>query len=514
DPTPLRLYADTTPAPYPAMVSVGHTESGQLLLDLEHLGAVQVTGSAEEVAATCHTMAIELAASPLADTLQVVCVGFGHDLTHLERVTVVDRLSDALPLVEEKAQLLATETVTPMQGRLAAWGGDRWDPLVVIDPAPTPPEGASTLLAAALRGRAVTAVVGYPTGDRWRFQIGEGTVRVEPLGYTLSRRNLTPTEQAGVAALTAAAKDLDRTPQPNHPPLVEEAMADEPTSAGMHIDEAEPVTGPAAPSRDQTSPLPSEEAEQTLEVKVLGAVHLDGFTGRFSHSKCLELVTYLALHPRGADRDTLLEALWPDQAPSRKRINTIISRARSTLGSDPEGELYLPNLAPDNHHHLNPKIGCDLDRFTHLTKQADRATTDEEAAHHLQAALELVEGPPFHGAGNDYAWAHTEGIVTHAIVAIDNAAHRLAQHALQNDHPEQATWAARLGLLATWACEECYRNLMRAAIHRNDPTALDAIYSELTTLLDADQGPDATSLLDPETVELYERHRRRRRHAG
>jgi hypothetical protein len=62
----------------------------------------------------------------------------------------------------------------------------------------------------------------------------------------------------------------------------------------------------------------------------------------------------------------------------------------------------------------------------------------------------------------------------HAVIAVDNAAHRLAQQALQTDNAAQATWAGRQGLLATWACEECYNNLMRAAIHQDDRTALDA----------------------------------------
>ena len=51
---------------------------------------------------------------------------------------------------------------------------------------------------------------------------------------------------------------------------------------------------------------------------------------------------------------------------------------------------------------------------------------------------------------------------------------RLAQQALETDNAGQATWAGRQGLLATWAREECYRNLMRAAIHQDDRTALDA----------------------------------------
>jgi hypothetical protein len=146
---------------------------------------------------------------------------------------------------------------------------------------------------------------------------------------------------------------------------------------------------------------------------------------------------------------------------------------------------------------------------------ADQAPDDAAAADHLHAALDLVDGPPFHGAGNDYTWAHTEGILTHAIVAVDNAAHRLAQLALDAGEPDRATWAGRQGLLATWACEECYRNLMRAAIAESDQTALDAIYNELTTIVDADEGPEATTWLDEETVELYEQHKRhRKRHAG
>jgi hypothetical protein len=52
---------------------------------------------------------------------------------------------------------------------------------------------------------------------------------------------------------------------------------------------------------------------------------------------------------------------------------------------------------------------------------------------------------------------------------------------------------------------------MRAAIAQDNQTALDAIYNELTAIVDADQGPDATSWLDPETIDLYEKHSRNRR---
>jgi hypothetical protein len=51
---------------------------------------------------------------------------------------------------------------------------------------------------------------------------------------------------------------------------------------------------------------------------------------------------------------------------------------------------------------------------------------------------------------------------------------------------------------------------MRAAIAQDDHTALEATFNELVTGFDADQGPDATSLLDPETIDLSERHTRTR----
>jgi MinD superfamily P-loop ATPase len=48
---------------------------------------------------------------------------------------------------------------------------------------------------------------------------------------------------------------------------------------------------------------------------------------------------------------------------------------------------------------------------------------------------------------------------------------------------------------------------MAAAIAENNPTALEAIYTELLTVTDADvEGPDASTLLDPETIQVYEQH--------
>lgn len=495
-------------APYPALVTVGHADHAQLLVDLEFMGATQITGASEDRVATCYTMATELAASPIADDVRIVCVGFGADLAGLERIHVVDDLSEILPALLAKTEAIARlASPSPLHGRLTSPGGDTWDPIIVFDPVPEPPSQAGRLLTEAHTGRGVAAVVGYATGDRWRLHIENDTIRVEPLGLTFARRNLTPVEQTAVGDLITAAKDLDGTqPDPTVDPLagldpIEEPPAPTEETEPQHLFETDGAAVEGVPS-----PIP--------QMKVLGTLRVDGIDGRFPLRKCTELVAYLTFHRGGVEADTLMEALWPEQSPDYQRLNRHTSRTRTTLGLGPDGEPFL-HYVSDGIYRISRHLKSDIEEFTGHIRQADQ-TSDTDQGHHLRAALELVEGTPFTAAGNGYTWAHTDGIITHTIVAIDNASHRLAQHALANDAPAEATWSARKGLVATGACEECYRNLMRAAAAEGNQVAFEAVYSELLAVVDADEGPDASSFLDPDTIELYEQESRsrRRRQAG
>ncbi|MDF1595121.1 MAG: LysM peptidoglycan-binding domain-containing protein [Acidimicrobiia bacterium] len=504
----LRTGSRGVPAPYPALVTAGHGDHAQLLLDLEYLGATQVTGEPTDVAATCYTMATELAATPLADDLQIICIGFGDEIADLERVTVVDHLTEVLPALEAKATAVTRlESQAPLAGRLSPGAGDTWNPIIILDPATDPPEEARQLLTLAHSGRGVAAVVGYPTGDRWRLHIKNDTVRIDPLGFTFARRNLTPVEQATLGDLVTAGKDLEGLPAELATDPLQHIVTDEDLGG-----RAEVATEPALFDEDHDiavdgTPIP------VPEMKVLGTLHVDGIDGRFPLRKCTELVAYLTFHRGGVEADTLMEALWPEQAPEYQRLNRHTSRTRTTLGIGPDGEPYVGYVS-DGIYRLSSHLRSDIERFTGHIRQADQNERTNQTQH-LYAALDLVEGTPFSGAGNAYNWAHTDGIITHAIVAIDNAAHRLAQHALQADDPDQATWAARKGLIATGACEECYRNLMRAAIAEGNQVAFEATYTELLAVTDADDGPDGASFLDPATIALYEQHNRsRRRHAG
>jgi hypothetical protein len=101
---------------------------------------------------------------------------------------------------------------------------------------------------------------------------------------------------------------------------------------------------------------------------------------------------------------------------------------------DPDSK-HLLSYVKDGRYQISPHLRSDIEQFTTRIREAERATGACEADH-LSFALELVEGTTFTAAGNAYTWADAAAIITHTIVTIDNAAHRLAQHALMHDDSE------------------------------------------------------------------------------
>ena len=85
-------------APYPTLVSVGHTEAGeQWLLDLEQVGYLSLTGNTDRCMDLARFIAAELAHNAWSDMVDVTLVGFGAEMTALnpERLTHTDHLETA-----------------------------------------------------------------------------------------------------------------------------------------------------------------------------------------------------------------------------------------------------------------------------------------------------------------------------------------------------------------------------------------------------------------------------------
>ncbi|MDQ0595721.1 hypothetical protein QF037_000066 [Streptomyces canus] len=76
--------ARDVPAPYPGLVTIGSTDTGDLvLLNLAALPALLLDGSAVHITEVCTSLALELGMSPWASDVEIVTIGFGEDLPQL-----------------------------------------------------------------------------------------------------------------------------------------------------------------------------------------------------------------------------------------------------------------------------------------------------------------------------------------------------------------------------------------------------------------------------------------------
>ena len=216
----------------------------------------------------------------------------------------------------------------------------------------------------------------------------------------------------------------------------------------------------------------------------------------------MELLTYLALHPKGVTSGQLKTAIWPEAAPTQDTFNVTVYRSRSSLGVARDGKHHLPHAVnSDNGYALGPFVTTDLARFGDLVKRSRHTADDDEALNLLRQAILLLRGQPFEGA-RGYEWAFADGTVSEVEAIIADAAHRLARIALERGDHRLATMAALQGLKAVPGSEPLYRDRMEAAHLAGDPAAVDRIVEELCRYVET---LDPLDDLHPETIELWHR---------
>ncbi|MGY1684930.1 LysM peptidoglycan-binding domain-containing protein [Geodermatophilus sp. SYSU D00867] len=210
-------------APYPTLVSLGTDGRQRWLLDLEHPGAVRVSGPADRREDLARFLAAELAVNGWSDLLTVTAVGFGGELIDLapDRIRSVEEACAAdLQTVLKEVGERDDEDV--LQGRLQAATGTGWMPHVVL--APHRPDDGDGLAeaAAALRGRRdrspVVLVLGAEPaqeGDEWLVTVTEdGSLHLPALGLHLPAPQLTVQQARDIATLLAFERDAADQPIP------------------------------------------------------------------------------------------------------------------------------------------------------------------------------------------------------------------------------------------------------------------------------------------------------------
>ncbi len=232
---------------------------------------------------------------------------------------------------------------------------------------------------------------------------------------------------------------------------------------------------------------PVSEGAPEVEVAVLGPVEIRG-ARPFSRRAALELVVYLALHPRGAANDVWAAALWPDRCVAPSTQHSTASVARRALGRSAGGVDHLTRCG--GRLRLGDAVGTDLDRFVRAAGSSDPGGRKE--------ALALVRGPIFDGLCLS-DWAVLEGIQAELESMVVATALRGAAEALHVGSGEEAEWMIRRGLRVSPYDERLYRGLLRATEATGNRLGLRSAMSELLRLA-SDGGGGG---VHPQTVALY-----------
>ena len=239
------------PAPYPALVTIGHDEEdGHVLLDLEFLGSIGVSG--QDDAATREilaALAIELANSTWADDLQVTLVGAFPDLEDTLQTGRIRYLPSAGRILEDllhRADLdreaMSAEGAPDLHhARVTGAAPDAWAPEIVLlagEITDRQRNQLEQLVTDLPRVALATVTHGLNVGE-WGLDLAAGDgpdyAVLNPIGLQLRPQRL-PAEQYGHLLEIASLADVEEldpaeaVPPPSLAEVESIAPVDEPSA--------------------------------------------------------------------------------------------------------------------------------------------------------------------------------------------------------------------------------------------------------------------------------------------
>jgi DNA-binding SARP family transcriptional activator len=507
---------------YPALVTLGTVEDRMLLINLEAAGTLELTGDQHAAAAVLRTLGVELATSPLSAASTLILTDQLSDLADVadpDRVAAVDdtgaeRRADVR--VATVRQVLDADDLTDLHdARSTSRAPDHWAPEVHLGHdnsiCPAPWSGVAAV---------TTAGASRDSATGWTLRVNaDGDAVLEPLGLHIVASRLSDDDFESLLAL------LDAATQPPdyvvHDDSDEEQLAagtDAPIDQPGEADDVETLLGqlistaplalrsPRAAVIAALPVIPDTDDEQDVETDpdaprllLLGRVDVTGATtpATARRGRSLELLAYLALHP-GASATELDEALWPGQRVTYDMRNSLVSRTRTWLGTDPDGRPYLDHSNNSGRgYRLHPAVRTD---WHDLIGVARRCLTEVDVDE-LDAALRLVRGRPFLGVDPaSYAWAEADAQTM--ISTIVDIAHDTATHHMERGRLTAARSALAAGLTVEPASEELAYQAMLIAARTGDRYELLRLARRLREQLravdpDATLNPSISSLLTP-----------------
>ncbi|MFG2312960.1 hypothetical protein ACGFS9_30435 [Streptomyces sp. NPDC048566] len=252
--------AREVPAPYPGLVTIGHTQTGDLLLlNLAQLPALLLDGNCVHITEVCTSLALELGMSPWASEVEVVTVGFGEDLPQLLPTARIAHMRQAAHALRDLSERLLEAHQMPETDHqpyllLCASSLDAdtaWQFADAIDKAGTVPV---TLIAPTN-----TAAAHFPEAEILNASL-HTPQNLDHAGVAITLQRL---EHPAYLQITTALKVSGQTPHPAEGPWKD--IPDEPdhlqqpdhTAPATAPDAAVPSMSPAAASDPGSSVFPA-----------------------------------------------------------------------------------------------------------------------------------------------------------------------------------------------------------------------------------------------------------------
>ncbi len=506
----------------PGLVTIGGTDGGYLLADLEYLGVTTVQGPSALAGQVLATAAAELATSELAGWYDLVLVGYDELASAGSRVTCCRDLDQALDLLAAKAVAsrrgLAGQDPASIRGlRLADPGNPDWVlSLLVSRDAPAAGQLALLLDLAGEPAGIAALVPGGPAAPPDRavpasIQLaadpaspGGIVADLVPLGIRAWPQPLEAADYQALASMfTVAAEEADVAPgAPPYdgcrwPPPVPADTGEAPGGDPGPGDDPMPGDGEPASGPVPSGPVPSG-GWQALRVGMLGSLTINGSPALLPPQPASLLLLLALGGPDGLSGPELRYLLGADPGHPRPLawLHELVTRTRRQLGPAPGGRDWIEHSGTGHHggrYVLHPAVRFDWAEFDAL---ASAGLRDRDPAR-LRAAIGLIRGQPLAGCG---LWSLDPALLETVRAQIVDAAQLLSGLELAAGDCSAAAHAARTGLAGDPAAEQLWRALMRAEHAAGNPAGLHEAWSRC---LDQVAGADADGEPDPRTALLY-----------
>ncbi|GGC14504.1 LysM peptidoglycan-binding domain-containing protein [Cellulomonas carbonis] len=456
------------PEPFPALVTLGHTSEGTVLVNLEAAGTLTIAGDEEaateilralvaELATSDLTGRIGLVASPEFEPLAQACDPARLQIAPVEAIALtVDRR-----LHEVRRATADAGVDDTLQARSDRIVGDVWLPVVFVTTA------GDAAVAEPWSGSAVVAVGSPRVGD-WTLTADGTDARLRPLEIGLAPQRLTLENfDRLVELLTVAAPRTDGETLARREPVeveIVEALAALP-AAGVNEETSDDDSGGTGGARS------------AVRIGVLGPITIDGLPGGAGvlSRRSTELLVYLALRGRATGPE-LDEALWYGARVDKQTRNSLVYRTRQRVGAE-----VLPVVGADGIYRLGDSVTSDWAAFQRHARRGLSAGVDR--VDNLRAAMDLVRDRPLLGVrDSDYTWAEHD--IQHMISAVADVAHVLSRLLLEGGDARAALEVATKGLAVDQSSELLLSDALEAAILTDDATAIDRLRARLADDID------------------------------